>query len=68
MALFRWLMALCVSVIIFLYSSVYKFTTSRQTDWSLIIHPVPMGPHNGVAGKRAIGRHKGETSSSSKKE
>lgn len=51
MALFRWLLALCVSVIIFLYSSVYKFTTSRQTDWSLIIHPGPRGPHNSVAGE-----------------
>ena len=46
-----WLLALCVSVIIFLYSSVYKFTTSRQTDWSLIIHPAPRGPYNSLAGE-----------------
>ena len=51
MVLFRWLLALYVSVIMFLYSSVYKFTTSRQTDWSLIIHPGPRGSHNSVAGE-----------------
>lgn len=67
MALFRWLMGLCVSVIIFLYSSVYKFTTSRQTDWSLIIHPGALGTSGKVLlGKRATGRHQGETSSSGK--
>ena len=59
MALFRWLTGLCVSVIIFLYSSVYKFTTSRQTDWSLIIHPGAQG----ASGKVLLGKDDRKTSS-----